>query len=313
MKQLLIFLVFLAGFDMQGQTYFRMKEKYTDVHSANNCAPYCNPDEDLSTLPTNDPIRAAKAFAYISGKSGLQFNYPQSGCPERAIAMHYLLDSLRISNARIWFFSPSLLRSGSSEQLYINDKNKLIDDAQNRIYWPFHVAPCLLTKDAAGKIDTLVCDPAINSNRLLEYKEWMKAIGNHEIGEYCFLKSNFYQFNTGNGIINGFFYPYEGFSFENKWVEKTLAMNDVAVLLYRKYFHANRGKQPKKQLVVLKELLGNSAIFYAFLNRSDATPQFAKLAVLLESNSSLVKEIWALHDKRLAYWVLRMNRLRPIN
>lgn len=310
-SKLLTLLLVVIGLNSHAQTFFDMKAEYTAVYSSNNCSPYCNPNADFTKIVKVKEDEAMAAFNYLSKKSGIQFNYPQGGCPERALIMHYILDSMGITDFRIWVFAPLRVTSGDSRNLYINDKNKLIDDASNQIHWPFHVAPCVLTITPQGGTDTIVFDPAINPNKPLNYHEWLNAIGNHEVAKYTFLDSRFYQFNlTNTGLVNGYFYPYEGGAFDDKWLEKTLAMNDVAITLYNKYIvnaEANKVSATKKALV--KTLLGNSATFYAILNRNDGLPAYSKLNTLIKSNPALIKEIWTLHDTRFSYWLLRVTNL----
>lgn len=310
MKKIVSLSIFVlaVALSVNGQTYFNMTAKFP----ASGCEPYCNPNPDFNQIATISNADALKAFNYLSKKSNTQFNYPQGGCPERALILHYLLDSMQISNFRIWVFAPSRLIENDTRKIFINDKNGLTTDNQNKIEWDFHVAPCVLSKNQTGKIDTLVFDPSIDGEKPLKYTEWLNSIGNHEIAEYTFLDGKYYQFNRQNGgssnVIDGYFYPYEGFAYENLWLEKMLSLNDVAFAMFKKYIEGkDKNSQDVKDLMAV---IGNSATLKEILDFKDGKPASSKIRYLASKYPKFSTEMWTMYSSKLVYWTQRIQGLK---
>lgn len=309
MKPLLLTALFsvLAPFCFS-QAYFNMVRDFP----ATQCEPYCNPNPDFTQIKRYNDTAITKAFHYISKQSNAQFNYPQGGCPERALIMRYLLDSMQLSNFRIWLFAPSRLVANDTNKIFILDKNNLTTDSRNRIEWDFHVAPCVLRNGANGKVDTLVIDPSLNGDKPLKHTEWMAAIGNSNMAGYTFLDGKYYQFNRQNNgtsnVINGYFYPYEGFAFDNLWLERMLALNDVAYAIFNKYI---KGKdQNDQQVKDIKAVIGNSATLKEVLDYKDGKPAPARIRNLVITHPDFIKNAWSLYSSQLVYWAQRIQHLR---
>ncbi|MEA5402838.1 protein-glutamine glutaminase family protein [Arcicella sp. DC2W] len=301
-------LVLLITVSVKGQTYFNMVQKFP----ASACEPYCNPNPDFNQIKPISYTDALLAFNYLSRKSNAQFNYPQGGCPERALILHYLLDSIQISNFRIWVFAPSKLIENDTRKIFIYDKNTLTTDSQNKIEWDFHVAPCVLSKNQNGEIDTLVFDPSIDGDRPLQHTEWLNSIGNHEIAEYTFLDGKYYQFNKQNNgysnVINGYFYPYKNFAYDNLWLEKMLSLNDVAYEMFEKYV---QDKDRNLQDVMdIRSVIGNSATLKEVLDFKDGTPASSKIRYLASKYPKFSSDMWTMYSVKLVYWTQRIQRLR---
>jgi hypothetical protein len=285
------------------QTYFNLHQTFPVVNH--------NPNADFGSIKPVDAATAQKAFTYIAQKAKTQFNYPQGGCPERAMTMHFLLDSLKVPNVRIWIFAPSRLVKGSTTKLFIYDKNKLTTDKDNKIEWDFHVAPAILVANN-GKTDTLVVDPSINSTAALPYKAWMAAINGHEKARYTFTDGKYYSFNRAEGgnsnVISGEFYPYEGLSYGNLWLEKMMAMNDTAYAMYLKYI---KDKDPNAQATKdFRAVIGNSATLKEVLDYKDGVPEAAKIRTLATKYPEFIQTAWKTYHSQLFFWTLRLHKLK---
>lgn len=308
MKTFFLFLssIALATF-CSSQSYFNMVTSFP----ASECEPYCNPNPNYNEIKIYDAFKIKQAFDYISKKSFVQFNYPQGGCPERAILIKFFLDSMRIDNFRIWLFAPSRLIENDERKIFINDKNQLTTGKDNKIEWDFHVAPCVLTKGKDGTVDTFVIDPSINGQEPMMHSKWLTSIGDHEYGQYTFLDGKYYMFNRQNGgnsnVINGYFYPYEGFAYDNLWVEKMMALNDVAYAMFKKYI---QGKPSSSTAYDLKTVIGNSATLKEVLEYRNGSPSPSKLRTLSINHSNFINQAWTLFNNRLIYWTKRIEKMR---
>ena len=282
---------------------------------ASDCEPYCNPNPDYTKLNIYAVADIDKAFDFISKRSSAQFSYPQGGCPERALLIHYLLDSMNITNFRIWLFAPSRLVENNTQKIFIYDKNHLTTGDSNKIEWDFHVAPCVLTKRGDGKIDTLVIDPSINGEEPLPHFKWLNSIGDNEIASYTFLDGKYYMFNKQNGgnsnVINGYFFPYDGVSYNNLWLERFLALNDVAYSMFKTHVE---GKDPHSQEVIdIKTVIGNSATLKEVLDYKDGNPQPSKIRSLIKKYPGFILQAWAMYSSRFVYWTNRIEVMKKKN
>ena len=202
MKNLIFsILIFGITFASFSQEHFNVNEEYP-------CQGCVNYSADFNSQKKYTKEKINSVFDSIVN-SGIEFNYPQGGCQNRAQIMSmYLTKKHKIEHSRIWLFAPIDLKKGDKRTLFISDKNKLTDTIQ----WNYHVAPSVLVQNGT-KVDTLVIDPSINSIKPLKVNEWLDAIGNSKISKYTFLKSDYYFFYTQDGgassVINGYFYKYE--------------------------------------------------------------------------------------------------------
>ncbi len=295
---------FILTFSMlNAQTAFNMKDEFPN--------PSFDPNPDFGQIKSLQYDKIFSAFNFISAKSNMQFNYPQGGCPERAIVMHYILDSMGIPNFRIWVFAPSRLIEKSSEKMFILDKNNLTTDNGNKIQWDFHVAPCVLGSNETARPDTFVIDPSLRPDKPLKVQEWLSCIGNHEHSKYSFLDGNFYQFNrkdSGNSnVINGFFYSYNDGAYDNLWVEKMMALNQTAYAMYLKYVKDD--DRSLKQVSDIMTVIGNSATLKEVLEYKNGQPAQSKIRYVISNYPQFVTDSWTMYSQCLVAWVSRMKAL----
>lgn len=300
----ILLLICVSVNHLNGQSAFNMVEAFP-----NNGF---NPNPGLNQLQQVTFNRVKSAFTYISKQSNMEFNYPQGGCPERAHVMHYLLDSLHIPNFKIWLFAPSRLIVNNTDRLFILDKNSLSTEGNNKINWDYHVAPCVLSSNATDKPDTMVLDPAIDSEKPLKVQEWIEKIGNRAGAKYSFIDGKYYSFFRGNGgssnVINGVFYAYEGLGYNSLWIEKMMALNQTAYLLYLKYVkNKDRSNQRVKDIIAI---IGNSATLKEVLDYKDGEPAASKLRYIAAEQPEFITEAWTIYCQNLAIWIKRMKTLK---
>ncbi|KAB1232514.1 protein-glutamine glutaminase family protein [Chryseobacterium viscerum] len=250
--KLILFLLVAISFAPKtyAQAYFDLTRDFPSNGNQNYLA-------DFKTIQTYSPTKVKQVFDSIS-KSGIEFNYPQGGCQNRAQIMSMLLDKkFNIQHCKVWLFSPADLYVGNTKSLEIYDKNQLSPD--NTIKWLYHVAPCVLVNDN-GKIDTLVIDPSIDNSQPLKLSNWLKKIKNSDVSKYTFLNPKLYFFDTNNNIISGVFYKfdidprYANDSYRELTLEKSLAINDLAIYILNKYIIPLRTSTQQSDLSKLAEL-----------------------------------------------------------
>ncbi len=282
----------------QVSTYFSVETDFP-----NNNGKY---SADIAKLPAYSEAHIQSAFSALAN-SGIYFGYPQGGCQNRAEMMHILLEKeLCMQHAKVWIFAPMDLYPGDNRKLEIKDPNNLA--ANGMIMWTYHVAPVLIRKNADGKLDTVVIDPAIDNKKPMVLKDWLGSMKNANVSKYTFLESKWYFFNTQNNssVINGFFYPYTTDVFEDyhrSTVERGLAVNDMAKFLLKKLkdgYNDSNGD--------LKKFVTNQDNMYNFfmnpywdLNGSRAS--------LLKNNSKLMREVEQYYWERVALWQAKVNQL----
>lgn len=266
-----------------------------------------NPNVDINDIEPVKSEHVATIFNYISKQSKIQFNYPQGGCPERAQMMHLLLDSMKFNNFKIWIFAPTRMTVGDTRKISVPDNNGLSISTANKIEWDFHVASCIIEEKSNGKRDTLVIDPSINADKPLPYKSWLNSITNKDLASYTFTEGKYYSFNRNGDILNGFFYPYSGLSYDDLWLEKAMAMNDVAIAMFKKYV---QGKDPNlAQTKAVIQVIENSATLNEVLRYKDGKPWPAKIRSLTTNHSAFIAEAWSMYAQRLAYWGSRVSSM----
>jgi hypothetical protein len=297
----LVFLFFITT--SFGQKHFDLTVDFPQINH--------NPNPNFEEIKPINHNEVNKIFDKVNSKSGIEFNYPQGGCPERAIITNYVLDSLGVDNFKIWLFAPSRLIQGDKRQIFVFDKNKLTDDYENKIKWDFHVAACILRENSNGKIDTLVIDPSI-AKKPLTSKEWLKSINGLQDSKYTYTKGKFYSFNKKNNgnsnVINGYFYEYSGFSYNQLWLEKMLALNDVAYKMYQDYLLDDSLDINVKN--DLKSVIGNSATFKEVLSFNDGIPNQSKIFYLVKNHPKFINECWDLYQKQIVLWRKRIVGLK---
>ena len=102
-RPIIAIVLFMFILPTSGQTYIEIKEK--DLYDCSSCAikegrpKFTGQGYNVISLKEANEI-----FVFLKSKSKLEFNYPQGNCDDRAHAMCLLLDSLKISNFKIWNF-----------------------------------------------------------------------------------------------------------------------------------------------------------------------------------------------------------------
>jgi hypothetical protein len=312
MKQIILLLAILLGFNFNSfsQTYFDITKAFPGYPSYNT---------DFKTIQHYTPAQIKTAFDSIC-KSGIEFNYPQGGCQNRAQMMSMLLSKkLNIQHCKVWLFAPVDLIKGDKRTLTLDDKNGLAPN--NIINWNYHVAPCVLV-DNNKKVDTLIIDPSIDNKQPLNLSSWLKSIGNSDVSKYTFLSSQYYFFYTqDNGastVINGYFYEYTATTYctdviTDVTLEKGLAENDMVVYILNKYLKAapidnnrfNSFKPYFGEILVLENKFF-SKVGYCGGTVSDNV----SFRTLIENYPDIISDAMKFYYTRLIYWTQQSDKLR---
>ncbi|WP_333577774.1 protein-glutamine glutaminase family protein [Sphingobacterium sp.] len=315
--KILLYLLIAIGLSnsIYAQTYFDLTKEYP----APNNQSYLS---DLKTLKTYSYAEVKKAFDEIL-KSGLEFNYPQGGCQNRAQYMSLLLEKkLNIQHAKIWLFSPADLYAGNQTSLEIADKNQLAPEST--IKWLYHVAPCVLTNEN-GKIDTLVIDPSLDNSQPMKLSSWLKSMKNANVSKYTFLNPKLYFFETtNNNIISGVFYKFEKDprfatdNYMNLSLEKSLAINDLAIYTLNKYISPLKQSTKESDITKLndlRKLFGNvSALTKIFGSLESYVGVYASDNIysrtLLENYPEIMSDAMKFYMDRYILWTKNLTSLK---
>jgi hypothetical protein len=250
MKSKLFFVIafLISSFFSFSQTYIKIDEKKI-MQSPNLDA--VRPQFNYEKFRIEDYKKVKESFQFLKESTGMQFNYPQGNCHNRAELMCMYLKKQGISNFKIWNFPPSKFSFLSSLMLEVKDKNNFTPTGMVR--WGYHVAPVVLTRKNE-KLDTLVLDPSLFSEPV-NYRKWL-SVQNCKESFYTFLNPEWYLFYSINGltvsdyedydlnctkdvdmllpgylprVMTGDFYVY---SASSQWVEKGMAINEMAYKFY---------------------------------------------------------------------------------
>jgi hypothetical protein len=191
---------------------------------------------------------------------GIPYKYPQGGCESRAYLMGLLLDSMKLSNFRVWLLAPPVYVKDGKGGLTIKDLN----DPASLITWTYHTAPVVLLK-IDNTIDTIVLDPAINSIKPLKINEWFASMSGAENSVYYFVASKYFGYYSSNNLMNGNFYQYEGYAYENMSAEKNLALDYVGRYVHNMYLKKTGKKFDPTRISRLKPLISNIYNFQQYI------------------------------------------------
>lgn len=303
-------ILLVSCFSSYSQTYFDISKEYP----CKGCGNYTT---DLNSLKSYSSLEIQQVFNSIY-KTGIEFNFPQSGCQQRAQIMSMLLNQVyEIEHCKVWLFSPSDLYFKDSRKLIISDKNNLCKN--NQIAWGYHVAPAVLVKQGT-KIDTMVLDPSLKSEGPISLHDWFKTMQNSDVSKYTFLNPDRYFFNaqydqSGNltSVINGYFYEYDQSSKDDLIMEKGLAVNDMAMYMYKKYMKPLMGstnQDDQQKLNELKAIFGNAtALDYLFSQNTSAKTKITTQRYAVSNYPDLIKEARGVFNERLVYWTSLTNKL----
>lgn len=269
------------------------------------------PIDDISQLKSYDYSYVKDAFNKISKDSQIEFNFPQGGCQQRSHVMSMMLSKkFLIEHCKIWLFAPAALFEDNATALFVEDKNKLSPD--NLVYWNFHTAP-LVKIDINGTTELLIIDPSVNMEEPLHIGDWLKGIGNSQYGKYTFLAPEKYFFNCKyneffqlTNIFDGTFFEFVNPAKDNLVLEKGLAMNDMAVYIFKKYIQPlMKEANPLNDLKLfdLKEIFGNAtALDLLFAQNISGNTDNTSYRYVLNNYGEIVKEAKQLFHERLLHW-----------
>jgi hypothetical protein len=307
---LFISVFFVNSFISYSLSYFDVSKEYP-------CRGCGNYTANLSTLKSYNSLDIQQVFNSIY-KTGIEFNYPQGGCQQRAQIMSMLLNQVyEIEHCKVWLFAPSDLYFKDNRKLIISDKNNL--SKNNKIAWGYHVAPVVLVKQE-DKLDTMVLDPSIKNDGPIALREWFKTMQNSNVSKYTFLNPDRYFFNAqydqeGNltTVINGYFYSYDQSSKDDLTMEKGLAVNDMAMYMYKKYMKplmTSNTQEDQNKLDDLRAIFGNAtALDCLFSQNTSAKTKITTQRYAVSNYPDLVQEARVVFNERLIYWTKLTNKL----
>jgi hypothetical protein len=310
LKIKLISVLLASGVACCSQTYFDIAKEYP----CKGCGNYTT---NLNSLKQYNALEIQQVFNSIY-KTGIEFNFPQGGCQQRAQIMSMLLKQVyKIEHCKIWLFAPSDLYFKDNRKLIISDKNNL--SKNNQIAWGYHVAPVVLINQD-NKIDTMVLDPSIRCTGPITLHDWLKSMQNSDVSKYTFLNSDRYFFNAqydqgGNltTVINGSFYEYDQASKDDLLMEKGLAVNDMAMYMYKKYMKplmSSTLPADQDKLNDLKAIFGNAtALDCLFSQNTSAKTKTTTQRYAVSHYPELIKEARGVFNDRLIYWTALTNKL----
>ena len=272
---------------------------------------------DVTILKVYDLPVIQQAFNSISNSFDIEFNYPQGGCQQRAQVMSMILDKkFNIEHCKLWLFAPAAMDMNETLTLYIEDKNGL--SPSGKIEWNYHVVPVVQVQ-AANVIDTLVIDPSINRNAPMTMGDWLNSIGNSHTGKYSFLLPDKYFFNcfySGNemtSIFDGSFVDFINQAKDDLAVERSLALNDMAIKIYCTYIQPLKNASDPagiKKLEDLKAVFGNSTILdLLFAQNISGKTENTTHRYVITSYSDIMQEAKHFFNERLLYWTKFTNTL----
>jgi len=272
---------------------------------------------DVTILKVYDLPVIQQAFNSISNSFDIEFNYPQGGCQQRAQVMSMILDKkFNIEHCKLWLFAPAAMDMNETITLYIEDKNGL--SPSGKIEWNYHVVPVVQVRDT-NAIDTLVIDPSINRNEPMSMEAWFNSIGNSDAGKYSFLLPDKYFFNcfySGNemtSIFDGSFVDFINQAKDDLAVERSLALNDMAIKIYCTYIQPLKNTSDPagiKKLEDLKAVFGNSTILdLLFAQNISGKTENTTHRYVITSYSDIMQEAKHFYNERLLYWTKFTNTL----
>jgi hypothetical protein len=310
LKITLLGMLILRCLISDSQTYFDISKEYP-------CRGCGNYTVNLSSLKSYSALEIQQVFNSIY-KTGIEFNFPQGGCQQRAQIMSMLLKQVyQIEHCKVWLFAPCDLYFKDSRRLIVNDRNSICKN--NQIAWGYHVAPAVLV-NRGGTIDTMVIDPSMRSEGPMTLRNWFKTMQNSDVSKYTFLDSDRYFFNSqydqsGNltTVINGYFYEYDQSFKDDLIMEKGLAINDMAMYMYKKYMKPlmeSKSQEDQQKLNDLKAIFGNATTLdYLFSQNTSAKSKITTQRYAVSNYPELIKEARSVFNERLVYWTSLTNKL----
>jgi len=279
---------------------------------------YQLPSDDIAFLNSYPGADIAKAFDYIANHSHLTFDFPQGGCQQRSHAMSMLLHKkFSVQHCKVWIFAPAALYDFDERTLFVEDKNQL--SPSNTVHWNYHTAP--MVKQTEGKkTEYMIIDPSLNRDKPLPIGDWMQAMGNSECCRYTFLMPEKYFFNCKyndysqlTNVFDGTFFEFTNPAKDNLVLEKGLAVNDMAILIFKKHIEplmtASLIKNETK-LQDLKDIFGNAtALDLLFAQNLSGNTNNTSYRYVLGNYGAIMKEAKQVFHERLIFWTKFTNEL----
>lgn len=163
-----------------------------------------------------------------------------------------------------------------------------------------------------------VLDPSLSPNEPVLLADWFKLIGNSKSSKYTFLTSDIYFFNTlpGENVLSGYFYNFGGFGEGNLTLEMGLALNDVAMAVYKKHIvpiNNSSTTSDKSKVKILKTVFGNSTTIHKILTENSSgnngdNPDTTHRS-LLTNYPEIITEARTLFQERIMFWMKKTNKL----
>jgi len=230
-------------------------------------------------------------------------------------------NKLKISHSKIWLFSPNNLSQFDQRKLEIDDKNYLAPN--DVIKWNYHVAPCVLvTKN--NKTDTLIIDPALNKSKPIKISDWLSSIRNSKDSKYTFLNPDWYFFyteNTGKVITGGYYKfaidnNYCADNYRNLTLEKSLAINDLAIYVLNKYLIILRNSNVQAdndKLASLKRVFGNVDVLTEFFGKLNSycgatVSDNISLKLFCQNHETIMSDAMIFYITRLSFWTTQLQK-----
>ena len=273
------------------------------------------PADDITTLESYGYEIVENAFNCIVNCTGIDFEFAQGGCQQRAHVITMLLHKkFNIQHCKVWLFAPAALHHNDTRAFYVEDKNKLAD----LIYWNYHVAPAVLIKEGE-KENFYVIDPCINRHKPILLDTWFKSIGDSSTGRYglyfpekYFFNSLYTKDNKSTTVFDGTFAEYTEKDKDDLMIEKGLAMNDVAMYIYNTYIKPmmEDPAADTAKLEDLKAIFGNATALHKLLSKnvSGYIPNTTHRYVVTYYDDILL-DAKALFYKRMVHWTKYINEL----
>lgn len=276
------------------------------------------PGESPDGLAVYSMSTVLEAFRYISLEAGIEFDFAQGGCQQRAQIVSMLLDKkFQLQHGKIWLFAPAALVENSFETFFYPDKNGLAYGSS--IQWNYHLAPVLRVQTNTG-IELRIFDPSIHRESPLDLESWFWRIGNSAAGTYTFSNPAAYFFNCRydannqlTNIFDGSFSFFENPAKDDLVMEKGLAVNDMAMHIFYTHIQPLMQKREPDNAVLLEDLqslFGNAtALDRIFCQGISGNTDNTLHRYWITRYPQIMQEAHRVFTERLLHWTSFSNKL----
>ncbi len=233
---------------------------------------------------------------------GSIYNYPQGNCHNLVHFGSLVLNQYNILHKKIWIFAPCRIDDCSNQSIKLPDPNGI--SANGFLSWGFHVA---LLINYSGS--SFIFDYFLDSNQPLNLDNWLSKINlpkfHLEITEpsqYLFHVNE--SQSSRKGIFNGFFFNYEGFSKENDWLAKGLAINQTAMeFIQNETFYFEYDTDLSKDFKLLVGSINNfECVFRDKSFNKKMTTEFQ------EKHQIFIAKYRLIYNENCEKWIEKVNR-----